>query len=51
MQGLERLSRLHQQADRRIWFCGSYAAHGIPLLESAAKSALAVAERLGSRRR
>lgn len=47
LQGLEKLAALHEQPDRRIWFCGSYASHGIPLLESAATSALSVAERLG----
>ena len=35
LKGLRQLSHLHQQPDRRIWFCGSYASHGIPLLESA----------------
>lgn len=50
MKGLERLAMLHQQPDRRIWFCGSYASHGIPLLESAANSAFVIAERLGCRR-
>ncbi|MEM7704039.1 MAG: FAD-dependent oxidoreductase [Pseudomonadota bacterium] len=47
LRGLKRLATLHQQPDRRIWFCGSYASHGIPLLESAVKSAMAVAENLG----
>ncbi len=32
---------------RRLWFCGSYVMPGIPLLESAAQSAVAVAGRLG----
>lgn len=32
---------------RRLWFCGSYLMPGIPLLESAAQSALHVANRLG----
>ena len=50
MSGLERLSRLHQQPERRTWFCGSYATYGIPLLESAADSALTIAEKLGCRR-
>ena len=50
IKGLERLALLHQQPDRRIWFCGSYSANGIPLLESAANSAFLVAERLGCRR-
>ncbi|HBP21365.1 MAG TPA: NAD/FAD-binding protein, partial [Planctomycetes bacterium] len=29
-----------------LWFCGSYAARGIPLLESGVRSAIAVARRL-----
>lgn len=48
--GLKKLAALHDQPDRRIWLCGSYASHGIPLLESATTSALSVAERLGCRR-
>ncbi len=51
IKGLDRLAVLHQQKDRRIWFCGSYASHGIPLLESATTSAVCIAERLGGRRR
>jgi len=50
LNALKHLEHLHSQPDRRIWFCGSYAAHGIPLLESATHSAMSVAERLGSRR-
>ena len=50
LKGLKKLSELHQQPDRRIWFCGSYASHGIPLLESAVKSAMSIAERLGVQR-
>lgn len=49
-QALKQLEVLHSQPDRRIWFCGSYASQGIPLLESAANSALAAAERLGCAR-
>ena len=41
------LQRLHAQAGRQVWFCGSYALAGIPLLESAVASAFAVAARLG----
>ncbi|MEO0574230.1 MAG: FAD-dependent oxidoreductase [Pseudomonadota bacterium] len=48
--GLQRLTELHEQPDRRIWFCGSYAAHGIPLLESATTSAASIAQRFGSQR-
>ena len=44
LQGLE---RLHAEADRRVWFCGSYAQAGIPLLESAVASAHRVARLLG----
>jgi predicted NAD/FAD-binding protein len=35
-------------ANRRIWLCGSYADAGVPLLESAVRSALAVASALGA---
>jgi predicted NAD/FAD-binding protein len=44
--GIEQLEKLHQQKDRRIWFCGSYSKRGIPLLESAAASANEIAEKL-----
>jgi predicted NAD/FAD-binding protein len=50
LAGLVRLDQIHRQRDRRVWFCGSYAARGIPLLESATHSALSVAERLGCAR-
>lgn len=46
LAGLELLKKLHQNAGRRIWFCGSYAAQGVPLLESAVLSSLQVANRL-----
>lgn len=46
--GITELEALHQQQDRKIWFCGSYSKRGIPLLESAACSAHSVAERLNS---
>ena len=46
-QALGELTALHQQPHRRVWFCGSYAQAGVPLLESAARSALRVAEKLG----
>ena len=45
-RALDRLSALHDEPDRRLWFCGSYAMDGIPLLESAAGSAVHVAERI-----
>lgn len=40
------MDALHDEPDRRVWFCGSYARRGVPLLESAAASAMQVAERL-----
>lgn len=42
------LQRLHAQPGRRVWWCGSYAESGVPLLESAVRSALALAARLES---
>lgn len=44
---LRALQRLHAEPERRVWFCGSYAQAGIPLLESAVGSANVVAERFG----
>ncbi len=40
------MDRLHAEPGRRVWSCGSYARRGAPLLESAAASAMAVAQRL-----
>ncbi|WP_052063589.1 FAD-dependent oxidoreductase [Nitrincola sp. A-D6] len=37
-----KLQQLHQQPDRRVFFCGSWAHEGVPLLESAVSSAHAV---------
>ena len=34
-QALERLKQLHRKPDRSVFFCGSWAAPGTPLLESA----------------
>lgn len=45
-QALRELQGLHAQADRRLWFCGSYAQAGIPLLESAVRSAAEVVAQL-----
>jgi predicted NAD/FAD-binding protein len=47
LAGLKRLSKLHDEPGRRIWFCGSYAGVGVPLLESGVHSAIAVAQALG----
>ncbi|MFT5433337.1 MAG: putative NAD/FAD-binding protein [Myxococcota bacterium] len=44
--GLAALDRLHDTPNRRIWFVGSYAAAGVPLLESATRSARSVARRI-----
>ena len=46
-KALTRLQRLHGQTDRRVWFCGSYAQAGVPLLESAVRSAHDLARRFG----
>ena len=43
-QGWDAIDTLHQQPHRRIWFCGSYAGRGTPLLESGVVSALSVVE-------
>jgi predicted NAD/FAD-binding protein len=40
------LARMQAEPGRRVWFCGSYAQAGIPLLESAVGSAHAVAAAL-----
>ena len=44
---LAALERLHAEPGRRLWFCGSYAERGVPLLESAVRSAARVVERIG----
>jgi len=41
------LDALHAEQKRRIYFCGSYAASGVPLLESAVRSAVKVTGHLG----
>lgn len=38
----QQLDKIHQQPGRRIWFCGSYAQYGIPLLESGVASSLQI---------
>lgn len=40
------LQRLHQEPGRRVWFTGSYATEGFPLLEAATVSADRVAQRI-----
>jgi uncharacterized protein len=41
-----RLAALHAEPGRRVWFCGSYAQSGIPLLEAAVASAMAAGRAL-----
>jgi uncharacterized protein len=43
---LEQLARWHDQPGRRLFYCGSWAHTGVPLLETAVRSAEAVVERL-----
>ena len=45
-RGHRLLGELHAENDRRIWYCGSYASPGIPLLESGVCSAIEVTQRL-----
>lgn len=40
------LQELHAQPNRRLWYCGSYAEQGVPLLESATRSAFEVCSRI-----
>ena len=44
---LKELNHLHQLPSRNVFFCGSYAAPGVPLLESAVRSAIKVVNKLG----
>ena len=46
VNGIAKLEALHAMPGRRIWFVGAYASRGVPLLESAATSGLAVAKRI-----
>jgi uncharacterized protein len=43
LEGARAVRMLQTQHARRLWFCGSYLGPGIPLLESAARTALDVA--------
>ena len=43
---LQKLEKMHDQPGRQVFFCGSYASQGIPLLESAVASAAGVARRV-----
>lgn len=46
--GLAALAALHEEPGRRVWLCGAWAQAGVPLLESAVRSAEEVARRLGA---
>lgn len=46
----EQLAALHAEPDRRVFFCGSWAYPGVPLLESAVRSAQVVAAALQTTR-
>lgn len=43
-RALAQIARLHAEPGRRLWWAGAWAHRGVPLLESAAASALAVAQ-------
>lgn len=47
LRAIAELDALQEAPERRLWFCGSYAAFGVPLQETAVASALNVARRLG----
>ena len=47
LEALAVLEQLHAEPGRRVWFCGSYAKPGIPLLESALRSAESVVAAIG----
>ncbi len=45
---LETLERWHAEPDRRLFYCGSWACEGVPLLETAVRSARLVVDRLSA---
>jgi len=44
---LNELKKLQFQPDNKVWFCGSYMAEKIPLLDAAVDSSVAIAKHLG----
>lgn len=46
LTAIRELNTLQQRPGRRVWYCGSYAMPGIPLLESAVQSAMAISRSL-----
>jgi uncharacterized protein len=47
-EALGELQQLHAEPGRRLWFAGSYAQAGVPLLESAVRSAYEVARSISA---
>lgn len=47
---LQTVERWHAEADRRLFYCGSWACEGVPLLETAVRSAQLVVDRLAAQR-
>ena len=43
----EQLAQIQNAPGRRIWFAGSYASEGLPLLETGVRSAKQIALRIG----
>lgn len=47
-KSLDAMKKLWKHQGRKgVWFCGSYALHGMPLLETAVSSSVLVASALG----
>ncbi|WP_250657120.1 FAD-dependent oxidoreductase [Alkalimarinus coralli] len=46
LAAIKSLNQLQKQNNRQVWYCGSYAMPGIPLLESAVQSAMGIAQQL-----
>ena len=44
---IEELDQLHKLPSRKVFFCGSYASPGVPLLESAVRSAIKTIKCIG----
>lgn len=47
LKAIKALRELHRERNRQLWFCGSYASEGVPLLESAVQSAMTISAHLG----
>ena len=48
LRGWSIIDEINSQSDRNVWFVGSYAAAGVPLLETGVESAIKVAAKLGA---